>query len=332
MLMAAFASGCGDDVTSVPAGCPDGAVPGAVLECRCSSGTRGVQRCGEDGNLERCECASDTSGTAAPATSGGTAPAGGAGGRERDAGGRATDGGVRKRDAGASAMDAATADSGAGTEPAPDAGADTGSTPIDSGTNMKPEVMPPPMTGDQLSICDEPSDCNPDLGCYTAGPGRGFCTRTCQDHVDCTDLGGANYTCSDDGLCEIDCSGGPPGVEKCPEGLICVQISGPGTGGVRNRCKYPASAGTSGDPFSACSVSAECDDGLECVGAFLTIAGYCTHACTESNECTERASSGTIEPACQTNVCALDCSADPEGCPDGMTCVETPLFSQCTYE
>ena len=202
----------------------------------------------------------------------------------------------------------------------------------DAGMEPEPPTNPLPMNGDQLSVCDAPADCDKDFGCYDLGPGQGFCTRTCKGDKDCKDIAGATYSCSDDGLCEVDCSGGPPGVDKCPEGLVCTQVSGPGPGGIQSRCKYSASAGTNGNAFSACSLPADCDDGLQCVGAFLTVPGYCTHACTAVAECSERPASGTVVPSCMANACVLSCAGDRDGCPTGMACVETPLFSQCAYQ
>jgi hypothetical protein len=193
--------------------------------------------------------------------------------------------------------------------------------------------MPLPMTGEQLAVCTQPSDCDPGLGCYdAAGPGQAFCTSECKADKDCADLKGADYSCSPDGLCEVDCGGGPPGADKCPNGLVCLQVSGPGPGGIRNRCKYSTSAGTNGNAFSPCSLPEDCDDGLQCLGAFLTVPGYCTHACTETADCTMQPGSGAISASCLANTCVLSCEADRTGCPDSMTCVETPLFSQCAYQ
>ena len=251
LLIATLASGC-TDPEGLSEGCPEGVAPGAVLECRCG-GDRGVQRCEEDGTLGGCAC-SDIGNIASSPTDGGRRDFedGGrvvdGGSRALDGGSHALDSGSRELDAGSRELDAGgrdggravgrTRDSGVQVEPpATDAGADAGSAAIDSGDPTRP-----PRAGAQLSLCDEPSDCDADLSCYDTGPGQGFCTRTCKGDADCVELEGADYTCSADGLCEIDC-GGPAGGEKCPEGLICVQISGSGgAGGVRKRCNYaPAS-------------------------------------------------------------------------------------------
>jgi hypothetical protein len=285
--------------------------------------------CGDDDDTPSESCGTACDGgsrdaAVSPVGAGGaSAGAGGRGGS--GAGGRGGSGGTTP------AADASTdpdpTDSDAGAGPADAATADP-----DASTDPDSSVMPLPMTGDQLSVCDEPSDCDMGFGCYDVGPGQGFCTTVCEEDKDCKDLDGADYSCSDDGLCEVDCGRGPPGAEKCPEGLVCLQVSGPGPGGVRNRCKYSASAGTDGDAFSACSLPEDCDDGLQCVGALLTIPGYCTHACTAAAECSAKPSSGSIEPSCMADTCVLSCAGNADGCPTGMACIETPLFSQCTYE
>jgi len=185
--------------------------------------------------------------------------------------------------------------------------------------------------GDQLAACTGDDACDPELGCYDDGPGTGFCSARCEDDTDCADIDGAEYTCSEGGLCEIRCEPGPEGALACPEGTTCTQVSGPGPGGLQLRCKYPAVAG-SGEAYAACLMPDDCDDGLECVGALLAIPGYCTQSCEESAECAMQPSSGSIEPSCELNTCVLACADDPEGCPDGMTCVETPLFSGCAYQ
>jgi hypothetical protein len=150
------------------------------------------------------------------------------------------------------------------------------------------------------------------------------------------DLAGAEYTCSDDGLCEVQCEN-LEDRDSCPEGLSCTLVSGPGPGGFQFRCKYSENAGQSGsgEAWSACLAAGDCDDGLECVGAFGPIPGYCAQACAESAECTAEPDSGDIEPTCEqigptpsARACALDCSGDAEGCPDDMVC---GFGSRCVY-
>jgi hypothetical protein len=284
--------------------------------------------CGDDDDDAAARCADGAAACPDQGRDGGAAGGGGAAGV--DAGGRDRDGGAGR--GGASGSSAPARDGGGGAASGDDAGGEDPTAGRDASTDPEPPTMPLPMTGDQLSLCSAPSHCDMGFGCYDEGPGRAFCTAVCEVDKDCKDIAGATYTCSDNGLCEVDCGGGPPGVEKCPDGLVCMLVSGPGPGGVRNRCKYSVSAGTSGEAFSPCSLPADCDEGLQCVGSFLTIPGYCTHACTETSECSAQPSSGAIEASCMVNACVLSCVDDPDGCPAGMACVETPLFSQCAYQ
>jgi hypothetical protein len=318
LALVAIVAACGDDDDAVAGGsCMDA---GAARECRCDGGASGVQHCSADGKLGACSCDGK----------GGAAASGGSGGHPSRDGGAIAGGGS---DASEPVRDAGGAgDAGQDTSDS-DGGPGDAATASDAAMEPEPTTMPLPMTGEQLAVCTQQSDCDPGLGCYDAeGPGRAFCTRECTVEKDCADLKDADYTCSPDGLCEVDCGGGPPGVDRCPEGLVCMQVSGPGPGGIRNRCKYSTSAGTSGAAFSPCSVPEDCADGLQCLGAFLTVPGYCTYACTKTADCTTQPSSGAISASCLANTCVLSCEADMTGCPDGMTCVETPLFSQCAYQ
>jgi hypothetical protein len=301
---------CGDDDDAARR-CTDA---GALLECSCEQGVHGTQLCGADGGLSACSCGA-AHGDAAVS---------------RDGGHPKSDAGTR--DGGGSGSPATGSDASSGQPSGDSDGGKEDGAVADAGMGSESATMPLPMTGDQLSVCSQPSDCDPGFGCYDVGPGQAFCTLECTADKDCKGIAGAVYSCSADGMCEVDCGGGPPGVDKCPEGLVCMQVSGPGPGGARNRCKYSASAGTNGNAYSACSVPEDCDDGLQCVGAFLTIPGYCTHACTDISECTEQPSTGAITPSCLATACVLSCADDPTGCPDGMVCVETPLFSQCAYQ
>ena len=220
--------------------------------------------------------------------------------------------------------------SDAGGEPAP---GDDAATSTDAGNMEEPD--PPSEDGDQLSVCTRRNDCAKDLGCYAVGPGRGFCTARCDTDRDCEALAGAEYTCSSEGLCKIDCRRAGPSDEMCPDGLLCTMLVEPGMPmgdpgmppAERLGCQYPPAADPGANPesdgrtFSACSVADACNDGLQC-----TAAGYCSPTCDRPADC-KRPRSGSIVPTCEEQRCVLSCGDKPEGCPNGMTCVD----AHCTY-
>jgi hypothetical protein len=184
--------------------------------------------CGDDDDDAASTCGNACDG----GTRDGAVPSGGTGGSRAGAGG----GGSGTSGRGASGGSGPAADASTGDpDPIDGDGGDADGSTAGPDAGMDPE---PPMTGDQLSVCGEPSDCSMGLGCYELGPGQGFCTRTCESDKDCKSIAGAEYTCSDEGLCEVDC-GKRPEADNCPEGLVCSEISGPGAGGISNRCTYP---------------------------------------------------------------------------------------------
>jgi hypothetical protein len=202
-----------------------------------------VVACGDDDDGSAATCTTDCDGGIRD-----SAITTGGGGSRADAGGQ---GGTSATGKGGSGGTAPAADASSG-DPDPggsDGGSSDGSVPGSPGdrdANVEPDPLP--MTGDQLSVCGAPADCDMNFGCYDVGPGRGFCTAVCENDNDCKEIDGADYSCSADGLCEVECGGGPRGSERCPEGLVCTQVTDTGPGGLRNRCKYPASPGADGGP------------------------------------------------------------------------------------
>jgi hypothetical protein len=319
-LLGAVLSACSGDDASGENPCPDGGDT-APISCECEDGGVGVQSCGDDGTLEPCDCSGQSGGGA-----------GGAGGPGSGTSGSGASGSGVSGTGGGGAPQDEDAGGGAGSGSSTgDAGTSDGGT-ADGGSQSGGTL---PMDGEQLAVCTDEQDCDDGLGCYAEGGGQDFCTATCSNDDDCQGLGGAEYTCSDDGLCEVVCAVGDS--SSCPEGMTCLQTSGPGPGGLQFRCKYSTAAGSAGGAFDPCSTGADCEDGLQCVGAFAAIPGYCTGECEDTDECTEQPSSGSIEPTCigttplpaSPSMCLLDCSDDADGCPDDMTC---GIGGRCTYQ
>lgn len=221
--------------------------------------------------------------------------------------------------------------SDAGDEPAP---TDDAATPTDAGSMQEPD--PPGEDGDQLSACTKRNDCDKELGCYAVGPGRGFCTAKCDTDRDCAALAGAEYTCSSEGLCKIDCRRAGPGDVMCPDGLLCTVLVEPGMPmgdpgmppAERLGCKFPPNdpdpdpaPQNDGRAFSTCSAADDCNAGLQC-----SALGYCSPVCERAATC-RRPRSGVIMPTCEEQRCVLSCTDKPEGCPNGMTCVD----AHCAY-
>jgi hypothetical protein len=95
----------------------------------------------------------------------------------------------------------------------------------------------PPTGGGQLSVCEGNGECDQGFGCFSDGPGRGFCTATCAEDTDCADIRGAEYTCPGGELCQIACEDAND-VTTCPDNMVCLRVGG---GGPNQRfgCKYP---------------------------------------------------------------------------------------------
>lgn len=253
----------------------------------------------------------------------------------------------------------------ASSEPAP--AADTSGTESDTAETEpgKTEAPAAPATnGDQLAVCSMiEGDCNQGLACNApAGPfspGRGFCSKICQQDEDCAGLApeGTKYTCSSGAgtnSCEIACSGAED--SSCPSAMACVQT------GVRRRPAAASDAGVrdgavesdAGSPWEAafeplfhcrhrfevskiwgaCGDAAHvCGEGLRCASAFwFGGAGHCTRGCESDADCA-KPESGNAQPSCLTLVpafgetpavkqCVLSCSADTDGCPSGLSCFQ----------
>jgi len=323
--LALAAAGCGnEEEPETP--CPADASAGAALSCPCGDGGEdGEQICQADGKLSDCDC-SDAFG--------------GSGG----GGGRAGRGGAG---AGASGRGGSTAEDDDGGTPPTESDAGGAMTPQPDAGPMTP-TAPLPADGNQLAVCQNGRDCNMNLDCYAVGPGRGFCSQVCEGDEECMALPGAAYVCATSGICNIPCQD-EADTQSCPGGMVCLDLNeggGDNGGGQGNepafRCKYPPQEPEEpeGQPaFGPCNGQSDCQDGLDCVDDLMgNDTGYCSVPCNEPAACAElMPSSGTIAPSCEPNsptmgTCALDCSAAPAGCPDGMMCLMTNFYSRCGYQ
>jgi hypothetical protein len=327
IVACAALAGCSGDDDAAAEACPEGTDAGAEVACDCEDAGSGVQVCGDDGNLGECDCGGESSGGSG--TGSGRAGSGGNGGRSGSggSGGRSGNGGST-----GSAGDGGSSGTGGSDE---DGGVDPGTTDGGAGTDAGGGTTLP-TDGDQLSVCEGDSDCDTGFSCFMEGGGQHFCTADCENTADCEGIEGANYTCSPDNQCEVVCA--PANSDSCPDGLICMMVSGPGPGGIQYRCKYSENAGQvgSGAAYTACADTGDCDDGLECMGGFGIIPGQCARACEAPADCTDQPSSGSIEPTCEmisampgSEMCVLDCSGDAEGCPDGMIC---GIGDRCVFQ
>ena len=306
LLVVAWA--CGDDSGGGAAACPMGTETGAELPCVCGDGgTPGTQICQADMKLAACDCSSAMPSSTGGNGSGMTGSTGGTGG---GAGGTGGSGGMPAMNADGGMM---LADGGT------DAGGDAGS-----------PVTLLPTDGNQLSVCAGGRDCNKGLDCYQAGGGVDFCTAACTADTDCAKLAGADWTCSPDGLCEVECAGATDTM-SCPDGLECTRTGGFGPAAFR--CKGADSAvvpPTATPAFGSCMSSMACGTGRICVGAVMGRTGFCSETCMDDADCTAlTTSSGNLKATCEfggilmmtlTSNCALKCESPTDKCPDGMKC------------
>lgn len=312
---------CGSSDKKEP--CPEGFVAGQTVACMCEDMSQGIHTCQPDGNLDDCACAP---GGGAGGTTGATGATGGAGGTTNTSTGAT--GGVGGAGSGGAG--------GTGTEPA-----DGGTMPdVDAGGGGGTGAVDLPMDGNQGAICVDGTDCNQGLDCYAAGPGQGYCTATCTTDDECTGLSGAEYTCStNDQVCRVICQD-ENDTASCPENMVCVDTGGGGGGSFR--CKYPeASATGAGEPWSSCASAMDCADGMACAGVALAGTGYCAAACMQNDECPAAPDSSSITATCVPSgfmggggggVCALECFGAMDGCPDGMTCINSGFSYRCGYQ
>jgi hypothetical protein len=285
-----------------------------------------VAACGDDAEDASDSCAGDASvGRGCGDAAAGSGDAGDDGGSAGRGGGGASAG--RGGSPGGGAGGSEAPDDDAGAEPEPDAG------------------MPgaePPMDGAQLGACNDDEDCTDGRECYEPGAQEaiGYCTETCGGDEDCEALGDA-YTCNarmgmgmSMGVCRIECEG--EGDTSCPDMMMCLETS-PGS----FRCAYVEDTDEPGEQntqlWQPCERNGDCVEGLICYGAVAggpageSIGGFCTQPCEDSDECTEAAPSGDIEPSCgSSGGCRFECS-EGDSCPDGMACEMVAGTSRCLY-
>ena len=304
-VLVLLALACGDDKPAAKS-CPDAAAVGALLACECADGGMGQQLCKAGSTLSDCDCAF---GVGTGGSSGAASGSGGTG-----AGGSST----------------------TGTPPGqlPDAGM---SPPVQEqdagpGNNEAPPVELP-TDGNQLAVCETDRDCSMNFGCYASGPGVGYCTIECAVTDDCMSLADGVYACGQSGLCSAQCQGTDDSA-SCPSGMQCLELGSADA----FRCQYPDPAEQPASAFGPCMRGSACAANLECIGTGMSATGFCSHACTPDNaDCSDLVpSTGTLEPICEPQgpmlgVCALDCSDNGDGCPDGMQCVTQGFYQLCGY-
>jgi hypothetical protein len=319
VLACAMAYGCGDDDDASAGSCPTDAKAGDKVSCHCGDAGTGLATCKNDGKLGACMCDGD----------GGTAGSGSSGSGGKSGSGTAGNAGSSASGSGASG-NGSDEDGGVADE---DAGRD------------RPEQMPPmtavPTDGNQFTACTKDRDCNRNLGCYSPDMG-GFCSAVCDRDEDCADLKPTGYHCSMTGLCAKTCMNADDDA-ACAPGMECTEVVGGGGGGSEFRCLYPTQmTEPRGAAFAECQGGGgggtSCMEGLMCVGAVMGSPGFCTHNCTPADsDCSDVVPApGTLSASCvpqnpELGTCALDCEASPDGCPDGMQCVETGFYHVCRY-
>jgi len=182
-----------------------------------------------------------------------------------------------------------------------------------------------PSDGTPLSSCNG-DECNDGLGCFGDNNDTpGFCTETCNNDRDCTDIGGLLTLCNG-GECAIDCSDGPNGTSgACPENMEC---------NAQARCNYPSGSSGTATRWEVCSSDNECSGGTTCEGGGAPSPfnpagspGFCTTDCDGDQDCSDDGGAGGAA-ACytqssggfgSTRYCVVECNNDKE-CPLPLVC------------
>lgn len=249
--------------------------------------------------------------------------------------GDATDGSEWTSEGHVDSTSSTSSSSSSGSEASTSSSEPPASTSDDNGTC----VQPPPMWKSCLDgngNLDIEQQCgNNEADCFMAPSGYGThsaCSLNCDDECDCpTFAGGTTLTCDylPDGDpqkdCYLDCSGGlacPQGME-CVSGYICMATHVP----VYSNCHEDACGTDVQEPITYCLIDPDIDPGPAMVRAQV-----CSVPCgkelpdcpplspaaedsSASVECGDIAGDAGAE-------CYLDCSNDPNGCPEGMICIE----------
>jgi hypothetical protein len=218
----------------------------------------------------------------------------------------------------------------------------------DTGSEMSSAIK---LDGSRLAGCLASADCKNDLVCYGAITSStmataGFCTDACNADPTadpfaagnlCPDISGQAASCSPEGQCRIDCTGGGSGDGKCPTGMECRDTD-PNEMRMTFRCAYPIGTKAAGsrkklwDECNPAHVDADCESPNICVasGTGQNRRGFCSAPCTMDGECSAP-SGATARPLCAASLeaCSLDC-ADGASCPRGMDCIDTTPGDQVT--
>jgi hypothetical protein len=205
------------------------------------------------------------------------------------------------------------------------------------------------LDGSRLSGCFANADCKNGLVCYGAITSSmmataGFCTDACNADPSedpfakgnlCPDIANQAASCSPEGQCRVDCTGGGNGDGKCPSGMECRDTD-PSDMRVAFRCAYPIGTAKGAkklwDECNPAHADADCASPNVCVafGTGQSRRGFCSAPCTMDGECSAPAGA-TARPLCATSLdaCSLDC-ADGASCPNGMECIDTTPGDQVT--
>jgi hypothetical protein len=199
------------------------------------------------------------------------------------------------------------------------------------------------MDGSKLAGCFADSDCKNGLVCYgqtttSMMATAGFCTDACDPddpfakNAICPAISNQMASCSPEGECRLDCTGGGNGDGKCPANMECRDLDASMMNAFR--CVYPVGTGRgSKKPWEECNPDrgdADCGAPNVCVafGSDEAQRGFCSAPCTMDAECMPPAGV-TARPLCATQLdaCSLDCT-DGASCPQGMECVDTTPGNQ----
>ena len=202
--------------------------------------------------------------------------------------------------------------------------------------------------GSRLAGCFADADCKNNLVCYGANTSAmmataGFCTDACEPddpfaaNAICPPILNQVATCSPEGECRIDCTGGGDGKGKCPSGMECRDLDSSEMG-VAFRCVYTVGTGRGAKKlWEECNPargSADCAAPDVCApfGSGQNRRGFCAAPCTMDQECMAMAPAGaTARPFCSESLeaCSLDCTGGAT-CPKGMQCIDTSPGDQVT--